>query len=58
MSNKLDTAYEVTYYEEMKENTKRQKSILELLLSKNEADFYYKKAEKKKKKMEANPLFS
>ena len=58
MSNKIDTAYELTYNEEMKENTKRQKSILELLLSKNEADFYYKKAEKKKKKMEANPLFS
>lgn len=58
MSNNLDTTYKATADEEMIENTQRQKSILEILLSKNEADYYYKKAEEKKKKIEANPLFS
>ena len=58
MSNNLDTTYKATSDEEMIENTQRQKSILEILLSKNEADYYYKKAEEKKKKIEANPIFS
>ena len=58
MSKNLDVSYEATSNEEMVENTKRQKSILEILLSKNEAEYYYKKAEEKKKKIEANPLFS
>ena len=58
MSKNLDTSYKATINEEMIENTQRQKSILEILLSKNEADYYYKKAEEKKKKIEANPLFS
>ena len=54
----MDVSYKATSNEEMIENTQRQKSILEILLSKNEADYYYKKAEEKKKKIEANPLFS
>tara|TARA_X000000368_G_C22519221_1_gene488390 strand:- start:297 stop:473 length:177 start_codon:yes stop_codon:yes gene_type:complete len=58
MSKNLDVSYKATSNEEMIENTQRQKSILEILLSKNEADYYYKKAEEKKKKIEANPLFS
>ena len=58
MSKNLDLSYEATSNEEMVENTQRQKSILEILLSKNEAEYYYKKAEEKKKKIEANPLFS
>ena len=58
MSKNLDVSYKATSNEEMLENTQRQKSILEILLSKNEADYYYKKAEEKKKKIEANPLFS
>ena len=58
MSKNLDVSYKATSNEEMVENTQRQKSILEILLSKNEADYYYKKAEEKKKKIEANPLFS
>ena len=58
MSKNLDVSYKATSDEEMIENTQRQKSILEILLSKNEADYYYKKAEEKKKKIEANPLFS
>ena len=58
MSKNLDLSYKATSNEEMVENTQRQKSILEILLSKNEADYYYKKAEEKKKKIEANPLFS
>ena len=58
MSKNFDTKYKATFNEEMIENTQRQKSILEILLSKNEADYYYKKAEEKKKKIEANPLFS
>ena len=58
MSKNLDVSYKATSNEEMIENTQRQKSILEILLSKNEADYYYKKAEEKKKKLEANPLFS
>ena len=58
MSKNLVSNYKATSNEEMIENTQRQKSILEILLSKNEADYYYKKAEKKKKKIEANPLFS
>ena len=45
-------------YSHLRPITQRQKSILEILLSKNEADYYYKKAEEKKKKIEANPLFS
>mgnify|MGYP001305060336 FL=1 len=58
MSKNLDVSYKATSNEEMLENTQRQKSILEILLSKNEADYYYKKAEEKKKKIKANPLFS
>ena len=58
MSKSLDVSYKATSNEEMIENTQRQKSILEILLSKNEADYYYKKAEEKKKKIESNPLFS
>ena len=58
MSKNLDLSYKATSNEEMVENTQRQKSILEILLSKNEAEYYYKKAEEKKKKIEANPLFS
>ena len=58
MSKNLDVSYKATSNEEMIENTQRQKSILEILSSKNEADYYYKKAEEKKKKIEANPLFS
>ena len=58
MSKNLDVSYKASSNEEMIENTQRQKSILEILLSKNEADYYYKKAEEKKKKIEANPLFS
>ena len=58
MSKNLDVSYKATSNEEMIENTQRQKSILEILLSKNEAEYYYKKAEEKKKKIEANPLFS
>ena len=58
MSKNFDTKYKATLSEEMIENTQRQKSILEILLSKNEADHYYKKAEEKKKKIEENPLFT
>ena len=58
MSKNLDVSYEATSNEEMVENTQRQKSILEILLSKNEAEYYNKKAEEKKKKIDANPLFS
>ena len=58
MSKNLDISYKATSNEEMVEYTQRQKSILEILLSKNEADYYYKKAEEKKKKIEANPVFS
>ena len=58
MSKNLDESYKATFNAVIKENTQRQKSILEILLSKNEADYYYKKAEEKKKKIEANPLFS
>ena len=58
MNKNLDVSYKATSNEEMIENTQRQKSILEILLSKNEAEYYYKKAEEKKKKIEANPLFS
>ena len=58
MSKNLDVSYECTSNEEMVENTQRQKSILEILLSKNEAEYYYKKAEEKKKNIEVNPLFS
>ena len=58
MSKNLDVSYKASSNEEMIENTQRQKSILEILLSKNEAEYYYKKAEEKKKKIEANPLFS
>jgi hypothetical protein len=54
----LDVSYKATSNEEILENTQWQKSILEIQLSKNEADYYYKKAEEKKKKIEANPLFS
>ena len=48
MSKNLDVSYKATSSEELIENTQRQKSILEILLSKNEADYYYKKAEEKK----------
>ena len=58
MSKNLDVSYESTSNEEMVENTQRQKNILEILLSKNEAEYYYKKAEEKKKNIEVNPLFS
>ena len=58
MSKNLVSNYKATSNEEMIENTQRQKSILEILLSKREADYYNKKAEQKKKKIEANPLFS
>jgi hypothetical protein len=58
MSKNLDVSYKATSNEEILENTQWQKSILEIQLSKNEADYYYKKAEEKKKKIEANPLFS
>ena len=58
MSKNLDVSYKTTSNEEIIEITQRQKSILEILLSKNEADYYYKKAEEKKKKIKANPLFS
>ena len=58
MRKNFDTKYKATFSEEMIENTQRQKSILEILLSKNEADHYYKKAKQKKKKIELNPLFT
>ena len=58
MSKNLDESYKATFNAVIKENTQRQKSILEILLSKNEAEYYYKKAEEKKKNIEANPLFS
>ena len=58
MSKKLNYKYEATSEEENIEKSQREKSILELLLPKDEALFYYKKAEEKKRKREANPLFS
>jgi len=58
MSKKLNYEYAATLEEENIEKSQREKSILELLLSKNEALLYLKKAEEKKRKREANPLFS
>ena len=58
MSKKLNYEYAATSEEENIEKSLREKSILELLLSKNEALLYLKKAEEKKRKRETNPLFS
>ena len=58
MSKKLNYEYSATSEEDNIEKNRREKSILELLLSKNEALLYLKKAEEKKRKREANPLFS
>jgi len=58
MSKKLNYEYAATSEEENIEKNQREKSILELLLSKNEALLYLKKAEEKKRKREGNPLFS
>ena len=58
MSKKLNYEYAATSEEENIEKNQREKSILELLLPKNEALLYLKKAEEKKRKREVNPLFS
>ena len=58
MSKNLNKNYKATLNEEIIEETQRQKSILELLLSKDEVGYYLRNAEDQKKKSEANPVFS
>ena len=58
MTKNLKNNYEATLNEEIIEETQRQKSILELLLSKDEAGFYLRNAEAQKKKSETNPAYS
>ena len=58
MSKNLNKNYKATLNEEIIEETQRQKCILELLLSKDEAGFYLRNAEDQKKKSEVNPVFS
>ena len=58
MNKNLNKNYEATLNEEIIEETQRQKSILKLLLSKDEAGYYLRNAEDQKKKSESNPAFS
>ena len=58
MSKYLNKNYKATLNEEIIEETQRQKSILELLLSKDEAGYYLRSIEDQKKKSETNPAFS
>ena len=58
MSKNLNKNYKATLNEEIIEETQRQKSILELLLSKDEARYHLRSIEDQKKKSETNPAFS
>ena len=49
MSKNLNKNYKATLNEEIIEETQRQKSILELLLSKDEAGYYLRSIEDQKK---------
>ena len=56
MNKNLNKDYEATLNEEIIEETQRQKSILELLLSKDEAGYYLRNAEDQKKSKEHCPV--
>ena len=58
MFNNLNKIYKTTIEEENIEELQRQKSIIEILLSKDEALHFLNKLEEKKDKEETNPMLS
>ena len=58
MFNNLNKIYKTTIEEENIEELQRQKSIIEILLSKNEALYLLNKVEEKKDKEKTNPILS
>ena len=58
MFNNLNKIYETTIEEENIEELQRQKCIIEILLSKDEALYLLNKAEEKKDKENTNPILS
>ena len=58
MFTNLNKVYKTTIEEENIEETQRQKSIIEILLSKDEALQLLKKVEEKKDKQKTNPILS
>ena len=58
MFNNLNKTYKTTIEEENIEELQRQKSIIEILLSKDEALFLIKKVEEKKNNEKTNPILS
>ena len=58
MFNNLNKIYKTTFEEENIEELQRQKSIIEILLSKDEALYLLNKVEEKKDKENSNPILS
>ena len=58
MFSNLNKIYKTTIEEENIEELQRQKSIIEILLSKNEALYLLNKVEEKKDKEKTNPIIS
>ena len=58
MFNNLNKIYKTTIKEENIEELQRQKSIIQILLSKDEALYLLNKVEEKKDKEKANPIHS
>ena len=58
MFNNLNKFYKTTIEEENIEELQRQKSIIEILLSKDEASHLLNKFEQKKDKENTNPILS
>ena len=56
MFNNLNQIYKTTIDEENIEEIQRQKNIIEILLSKDEALFLIKKVEEKKNNEKTNPI--
>ena len=56
MFNNLNQIYKTTIDEENIEKIQRQKNIIEILLSKDEALFLIKKVEEKKNNEKTNPI--
>ena len=58
MFNNLRKIYKTTIEEENIEEIQRQKSVIEILLSKDEALYFLNKVEEKKDKEKSNPIHS
>ena len=58
MVSKIDTIYKTTIEEENIEEIQRQRSIIEILLSKDEASLFLNMAENKENKDKTSSMFS